>query len=71
MNRLSRVAVLLTITLGTLVPVVRASTGVDSIGGMVVIGGSGHDLIVIPLAVVTLTLVAIAMMNWIRKLRSS
>lgn len=44
MNRLARVAVMLTVTLGVLVPLAPASAGADPIGGVIVIPGSGTDL---------------------------
>lgn len=44
MNRLARVAALLMIALGVLVPLAPASAGADPIGGVIVIPGSGNDL---------------------------
>lgn len=44
MNKLGRVAVLLTVALGVLVPLAPASAGADPIGGVIVIPGSGNDL---------------------------
>lgn len=43
----------------------------DAIGGMIVIPGSGNDLVAIPLVVATLTLVAVAVANPMRKRRFS
>jgi hypothetical protein len=68
MNQLSAAAVLVTIML---VAVVLASAGAYPVRSVVVIGDSGHDFVTIPVVVVTLTVVAIAMVNRIRKLRSS
>lgn len=44
MNRLSRVAVLLTVALGVLAPVAPAPAVADPIGGVIVIPGAGTDL---------------------------
>ena len=44
MNRLSRIAVLLSIALGVLIPVAPTSAQADPIGGLIVIPGSGSDL---------------------------
>jgi hypothetical protein len=44
MNRLSRVAVLVTVALGVLVTVAPASALADPIGGMIVIPGTGTDV---------------------------
>jgi len=68
MNRLSPAAVLVTIML---VAVVAASAGAYPIRKVGVIGDSGHDFVTIPVVAVTLSVVAIAMVNRIRKLRSS
>jgi len=57
MNRLSRVAVLVTVALGTLISVSR---GGDSIGAVAVIAGSGHDLVTVVVVMITLILVAVA-----------
>lgn len=70
MNRLSRAVVPVVVTLDTLVLVVATSTGASPIGGVLLIGGSGHDRGTIPLVVITLILVAIAMANPARKLCS-
>jgi hypothetical protein len=44
MNRLSRVATLLTVALGVLIALAPAPARADSIGGVIVIPGSGNDL---------------------------
>jgi hypothetical protein len=44
MNRLSRVAVLVAVALGVLVPVSPVHAGADPIGGLIVIPGTGTDL---------------------------
>lgn len=44
MNRLFRIVILLTITLGVLAPVAPASAAADPIGGLLVIPGTGNDL---------------------------
>ncbi len=44
MNQLSRVAVLLAVALGVLVPPAPASAHADTIGGVIVIPGTGSDL---------------------------
>lgn len=44
MNRLSRIAVMLSIALGVLIPVAPTSAQADPIGGLIVIPGSGSDL---------------------------
>jgi hypothetical protein len=49
MNRLSRIAVLLAVALGLLVPLTPASAQADPIGGIIVIPGSGTDLTAIRL----------------------
>ena len=49
MNRLSRIAVLLAVALGVLVPLTPASAQADPIGGIIVIPDSGTDLTAIRL----------------------
>ncbi len=44
MNRLARVAVLVTVALGVLVPMAAAPALADSIGGVIVIPGTGSDI---------------------------
>jgi hypothetical protein len=68
MNRLARIAVLVTVALGMLIPVVPVSPGGGSIGAVAAIAGSGHDLVVV---MMTLILVAVAASHRLRKGPSS
>lgn len=44
MNRLSRIAVLVAVTLGVLVPLAPAPAQADTLGGVIIIPGAGSDL---------------------------